>query len=125
MPITSTLPQPSGYPWHPGRRSLSHYSGCLLGGAVGDALGWPVEFIPSMQGIREKFGPGGILDPVANAQGVFEITDDTQMTLFTAEGLLLAEAAGVDKPDFVARSACGLPLLAADPERGASRAGRR
>jgi len=63
------------------------YTGCLLGGAVGDALGWPVEFL-SMSEIRRKFGPDGIQDFVETAGEVGAITDDTQMTLFTAEGLL-------------------------------------
>ena len=35
--------------------------GCLLGGAVGDALGAPVEFL-SLGQIRERFGPAGIRD---------------------------------------------------------------
>ena len=26
------------------RNKKEHFTGCLLGGAVGDALGWPVEF---------------------------------------------------------------------------------
>ena len=33
-------------------------AGCLLGGAVGDALGAPVEF-PSLAEIRRRFGAGG------------------------------------------------------------------
>jgi len=63
------------------------FAGCLLGGAVGDALGWPVEFMPLAE-IRSKFGPEGIQSFAATAGGVGAITDDTQMTLFTAEGLL-------------------------------------
>lgn len=61
--------------------------GCLLGGAVGDALGGSVEFM-SRATILEKFGPAGITRyaPVYGRTGA--ITDDTQMTLFTAEGLL-------------------------------------
>ena len=63
--------------------------GCLLGGAVGDALGAPVEFL-SLAQIRARFGPEGIRDfaPAYGRAGA--ITDDTQMTLFTAEGLLVA-----------------------------------
>lgn len=62
--------------------------GCLLGGAVGDALGWPVEFL-SLRAIRERYGPAGIRDfDPASAGGRGAITDDTQMTLFTAEGVL-------------------------------------
>ena len=33
--------------------------GCLLGGAVGDALGAPVEFMDIAE-IQRRFGPGGI-----------------------------------------------------------------
>ncbi len=35
------------------------FSGCLLGGAVGDALGAAVEFM-SLDEIRNVFGPDGI-----------------------------------------------------------------
>ncbi|UGS38494.1 ADP-ribosylglycohydrolase family protein [Capillimicrobium parvum] len=63
--------------------------GCLLGGAVGDALGAAVEF-DSIDGIRARFGSAGIRD-FAEAYGrLGAITDDTQMTLFTAEGLIRA-----------------------------------
>ena len=37
----------------------SRYQGCLLGGAVGDALGYPVEFLGE-ESIRAKYGPRGI-----------------------------------------------------------------
>ncbi len=80
------------------------FTGCLLGGAVGDALGWPIEF-DDMEYVIQKYGPAGIQDLVLGEGGKFEITDDTQMTLFTAEGLLRAWASarhtgGV--PDFAA-----------------------
>ena len=65
------------------------YSGCLLGGAVGDALGRPVEFM-LIDEILKHFGPEGINDFAGTGGVVGAITDDTQMTLFTAEGLLLA-----------------------------------
>ena len=63
------------------------YRGCLLGGAVGDALGAPVEFM-SMEQITGTFGPGGIQEYVPAFGKLGAITDDTQMTLFTAEGVL-------------------------------------
>lgn len=63
------------------------FTGCLLGGAVGDALGWPVEFM-SIGEIRKKFGPDGIKDFADTGGGIGAVTDDTQMTLFTTEGLL-------------------------------------
>lgn len=63
------------------------FLGCLLGGAVGDALGAPVEFMTRTE-IRRQFGPGGITRFAPAYGRLGAITDDTQMTLFTAEGLL-------------------------------------
>ena len=68
---------------------LQRCRGCLLGGAVGDALGAPVEFMDIAQ-IRRRFGPDGIRDFAPAYGRIGAITDDTQMTLFTAEGLLRA-----------------------------------
>ena len=62
----------------------SRIKGSLLGGAVGDALGYPIEF---KRGIKEKeitrFKDKGI------------ISDDTQMTLFTANSLIWRETRAV------------------------------
>ncbi len=69
--------------------TLDRFRGCLLGGAVGDALGAPVEFL-TRDGIVRKFGTAGIRDYVPAFGRLGAITDDTQMTLFTAEGLLRA-----------------------------------
>lgn len=60
---------------------------CLLGGAIGDALGAPVEFLTLSQ-IRMTYGRSGIKDYVEFSGQRGEFTDDTQMTLFTAEALL-------------------------------------
>jgi ADP-ribosylglycohydrolase len=72
------------------------FTGCLLGGAVGDALGAPVEFMTKAE-IFRRFGSEGITkyEPVYDRLGA--ITDDTQMTLFTAEGLLRAWIRGSTK----------------------------
>ena len=67
--------------------------GCLLGGAVGDALGYGVEF-SSLRTIRKRFGPAGIQEPVLSPAGAVVVSDDTQMTLFTAEGLIESVASG-------------------------------
>jgi len=61
--------------------------GCLLAGALGDALGYSVEF-DLYKDIIKKYGKEGICDLVLNKEGLALISDDTQMTLFTAEGLL-------------------------------------
>jgi ADP-ribosylglycohydrolase len=63
------------------------YRGCLLGGAVGDALGAGIEFL-SLAEIRRRHGPDGVTGYVTAYGRTGAITDDTQMTLFTAEGLL-------------------------------------
>ncbi|MDF2787956.1 MAG: draG [Neobacillus sp.] len=67
--------------------------GCLIGGAIGDALGWPVEFM-RLDEIKRKYGPQGITNLVKGRSNLVEITDDTQMTIFTAEGILRAENRG-------------------------------
>lgn len=61
---------------------------CLLGGAMGDSLGASIEF-SSLATIQARF-PDGVMDlpPYDGQRGA--ITDDTQMTLFTAEGLIRA-----------------------------------
>jgi len=66
-----------------------NYVGCLLGGAIGDALGAPIEFM-ALDEIRNRYGKQGVADFVEYPNHLGEITDDTQMTLFTAEGLLRA-----------------------------------
>lgn len=61
--------------------------GCLLGGAVGDALGAIVEF-DWWGSIKTQYGERGVT--AIEAPGQF--TDDTQMTLFTVDGLIRASA---------------------------------
>jgi ADP-ribosylglycohydrolase len=73
------------------RRTRDHFIGCLLAGAIGDALGWPVEF-DEIEEIVRDYGANGITNLVVQQDGLAQITDDTQMTLFTAEGLLRAWA---------------------------------
>ena len=68
----------------------SRLRGCLLAGAVGDALGAAVEFW-TLDQIHARPRPGrrDRLDP-AYGRDRATITDDTQMTLFTAEGIIRA-----------------------------------
>jgi ADP-ribosyl-[dinitrogen reductase] hydrolase len=62
------------------------FLGCLLGGAAGDAFGYCVEFL-QLPEIQYTFGPEGIKEPVYQ-EGKLIVSDDTQMTLFTLEGVL-------------------------------------
>lgn len=57
-----------------------------MGGAAGDALGYPVEFLRA-DNIRERCGERGITT-YELTDGVAQFSDDTQMTLFTMGGLL-------------------------------------
>ena len=80
----------------------SRFRGCLLGGAVGDALGAPVEFL-DLEEIVRAYGEQGIRDYAPAYGKLGAITDDTQMTLFTAEAVLsahLAAALQSQEPDF-------------------------
>lgn len=66
------------------KRNQDIFRGCLVGGAIGDALGWPVESL-ELSEIINRYGPDGIIDLKITSSGKAEITNATQMTLFTAE----------------------------------------
>ncbi len=70
-----------------GKYTLNNYKGCLKGGAIGDALGWPVEFL-QISNIKKQYGQKGIEDLFIKTNKKAEITDDTQMTMFTADGII-------------------------------------
>ena len=76
-------------------RELNRFKGCLIGGAAGDALGYPVEFM-SAASIFHRYGKSGITEYELR-HGAAEISDDTQMTLFTATGLLLGTTRGMTR----------------------------
>lgn len=67
------------------------FEGCLLGGAAGDALGYAIEFWDEDR-IASHFGAAGIQTLAQAAESTHDsrarFSDDTQMTLFTAEGLV-------------------------------------
>lgn len=69
-------------------RELKKIKGCLLGGAAGDALGYAVEF-KSAEEIKKKYGDGGITR-FELKDGKALVSDGTQMTMFTANGILFA-----------------------------------
>lgn len=67
--------------------------GCLMAGAAGDALGYAVEFM-RREHILAKYGERGITRFEIDRKGKALISDDTQMTLFTANGLLMGLTRG-------------------------------
>ena len=68
----------------------SAYRGCLLGMAVGDALGAPADKL-TLEQIREDFGPGGLMGYAGDCP---RVTSHTQLCAFTANGLLLGQTRG-------------------------------
>lgn len=62
-------------------KDINKYRGCLIGGAVGDALGYAVEFMQDYE-IFEKYGTNGITE-YSLVNNLAYVSDDTQMTLFT------------------------------------------
>jgi ADP-ribosylglycohydrolase len=65
------------------KRDNGKLRGCLIAGAIGDALGANTENLP-MEVVYERHGPEGITDLPDDPA----ITDDTQMTLFTFEAAI-------------------------------------
>ena len=64
-----------------------------MAGAAGDALGYEVEFM-SRRSILSRFGENGITKFALDRNGKALISDDTQMTLFTANGMLMGLTRG-------------------------------
>ncbi len=94
--------------------------GSLVGGAAGDALGYAVEF-DSLREIRKRFGQEGIREYELE-KGVAHFSDDTQMSLFTAVGILdgvAAGASGTPLPEGAAAGGSG----AGDSGKGAAGGG--
>lgn len=75
-------------------KQIDKIRGSLVGGAIGDALGYPVEFL-SYEMILSRYGTEGITCFATDmGGGKALVSDDTQMTLFTACGILNARQTG-------------------------------
>lgn len=71
---------------------LDKYRGCLLGLAVGDAMGMPVDDM-TLEQIRESYGPNGLLGYDLRSDYA-EITSYTQLAAFVCNALLLSVSRG-------------------------------
>lgn len=76
------------------------YRGCMIVSAAGDALGAPVEF-KDINAIKEEFGERGITEFSVAYGRLGAITDDTQMAMATARGLLRARETQRDEMECV------------------------
>jgi ADP-ribosylglycohydrolase len=72
-------------------KDLDKAKGVIFGLAIGDALGWPTEFM-TMPKIKAKYGPVGITE--LQEPAIF--TDDTQMSIAIAEALVRAGEKDID-----------------------------
>ena len=82
--------------------SIDKYKGCLIAGAIGDALGYPIEFLNEKK-IFSSYGKNGLTE-FDTVNGIAQISDDTQMSMFTANGLLVATTNSKikrEKPEYV------------------------
>ena len=70
----------------------SAYRGCLLGLAVGDAMGYSVDTKTWPQ-IQEDYGPNGLLG-YDLVNGYADVTSHTQLAAFTCNGLLVGMTRG-------------------------------
>lgn len=73
-------------------KMIHRFRGCLLASACGDALGYAVEF-SSLSSIHRKYGKDGITE-MDLQDGKAQISDDTQMSIYTAQGLIHAKQNG-------------------------------
>lgn len=74
-------------------RTKDRIRGSLMAGAAGDALGYTVEFM-SRKSILAEYGSKGITKFDLTTDGKALVSDDTQMTLFTANGMLMGVTRG-------------------------------
>ena len=74
-------------------RTKDRIRGSMMAGAAGDALGYTVEFM-SRRSIIEQYGSKGITKFDLTSDGKALVSDDTQMTLFTACGMLMGVTRG-------------------------------
>jgi ADP-ribosylglycohydrolase len=98
---------------------LERCLGAVLGAAIGDAMGHPTEFLPSLEDIRRSYGPQGVtrfeLYQERDGKRFAPYTDDTQM----AEVVLRTLVEGHDDlDDAMTRMAAGFVEWSRHPQGG-------
>lgn len=95
--------------------------GCMLGAAVGDALGHPTEFL-SMEEIRRRHGPQGVTGYTLHWQRggvkIAPYTDDTQMSVVVLEALLYGRQMGFELDDTMVEMGRRLVVWSQHPRGG-------
>jgi len=102
------------------RQSL--VAGVVLGGAIGDAMGHPTEFIGSLESIRSKYGPKGVtrfeLYWDRDGRRFAPYTDDTQMAEIVLRSLVASRDAHDDLDAAMERMAEGFVEWSDHPQGG-------
>ena len=97
-------------------------AGCVLGAAIGDALGYPVEFLTDRESIREAFPPDGLtgfeLWWGEGQQRFAPHSDDTQMAEVVLRALLASRSAGEGLVPTMERIGRGFAEWADSPQGG-------
>ncbi len=100
----------------------SRLAGAVLGGAIGDAMGHPTEFIRSFDAIRERYGPDGVtgyeLWRERDGTRFAPYTDDTQMAEQVLRSLLWARDRDADLDATMRDMAERFVSWAKDPQGG-------
>lgn len=111
-----------------GTGHISRICGCILSAAIGDALGFPVEFLNSFQAIQAKFGPMGVTDLELNldvdGRKVAMVSDDTQMTMVVLRTLAESKRRDLDLDATMNQLARGFVGWATNPPGGHRAPGR-
>lgn len=83
---------------------IEKFRGALIGGACGDALGYPLQGL-SVSRIERKYGPFGLRTLVRSRKFGNEapVTGNTQLALATIDGLLWADAKKMEETDGIYR----------------------
>ena len=68
---------------------LNAYRGCLLGMAIGDAMGFPIDEL-GWEDIQNQYGPNGLLGYDLQEQEFAQVSSYTQIAAFFCNGLLLS-----------------------------------
>jgi ADP-ribosylglycohydrolase len=106
----------------------SRVAGAILGAAVGDALGYPVEFLRSLGAIREQYGPAGVTGFVRywdrGGKHFAPYSDDTQMAEVVLRTLLWSRANEADLDATMRRLAEGFVSWSREPLGGHRAPGR-
>lgn len=103
-------------------------AGCVLGAAIGDALGYPLEFLTDRDAIREAFPPDGLtgfgLWCGEGERRYAPYSDDTQMAEVVLRALLASRSAGEDLVPTMERIGRGFAEWAVSPQGGHRAPGR-